>query len=63
VEPFETWAEVEAGATELDPRYRAIPMVGVGTGLRPEELFGLHRSDLDRELAYSMCADDSPEAC
>ena len=34
---------------ELDPRYRAIPIVGVGTGLRPEELFGLHRTDVDRQ--------------
>jgi integrase len=31
----------------LDKRYRAIPLVGVGTGLRPEELFGLHRSDIE----------------
>lgn len=46
--PFETWAEVEAVADELDPRYRAIPLVAVGTGLRPEELFGLHRADVDR---------------
>ncbi len=48
VTPFETWAEVEKVADELDPRYRAIPIVGVGTGLRPEELFGLHRADVDR---------------
>jgi integrase len=34
-------------ADELDPRYRAIPIAGVGTGLRPEELFGLHRADVD----------------
>jgi integrase len=49
VTPFETWAEVEKIAGELDPRYRAIPIVGVGTGLRPEELFGLHRTDVDRQ--------------
>ncbi len=49
VTPFETWAEVERIADELDPRYRAIPVVGVGTGLRPEELFGLHRADVDRQ--------------
>jgi integrase len=46
--PFETWGDVEAVADELDPRYRAIPAVAVGTGLRPEELFGLHRADVDR---------------
>jgi integrase len=48
VHPFETWAEVEAVAVELDPRYRALPFVAVGCGLRPEELFGLHRADVDR---------------
>lgn len=48
VHPFETWEEVYAAADELDERYRAIPVVLVGTGLRPEELFGLHRSDVDR---------------
>jgi integrase len=47
--PFESWAEVHAVADELDPRYRAIPTVAVGCGLRPEELFGLERRDLDRE--------------
>ena len=48
VVPFENWAEVRKLADELDPRYAAIPIVAVGTGLRPEELFGLHRSDVDR---------------
>jgi integrase len=45
--PFESWEEVEAIAAELDPRYAAIPIVLVGTGLRPEELFALERRDLD----------------
>lgn len=49
VHPFETWAEVFAVADELDGRYRALPILLVGTGLRPEEAFGLHRSHLDRE--------------
>jgi integrase len=49
VHPFETWDEVRAVADELDERYRAIPLVLVGTGLRPEELFGLHRADVDRK--------------
>jgi integrase len=48
IHPFEKWAEVFAIAGELHPRYRAIPIFGVGTGLRPEELFGLHRTDVDR---------------
>jgi integrase len=46
--PFERWDEVEAVAAELDKRFAAIPIVLVATGLRPEELFGLHRSDVDR---------------
>lgn len=49
VHPFETWDEVRSVAEELDERYRAIPLVLVGTGLRPEELLGLHRSDVDRK--------------
>jgi integrase len=47
--PFESWEEVEAIAAEMDPRYAAIPVVLVGTGLRPEELFALERRDLDLE--------------
>ena len=49
VAPFETWDEVDAAADELDARYRAIPVFAVGTGLRPEEWIGLHRSDIDRD--------------
>ncbi len=53
VTPFESWEEVAAVSAELDPRYRAIPLFAVGTGLRPEEWIGLHRSDVDRE-AHSV---------
>jgi integrase len=49
VHPFESWEDVEAVAAELDARYRAIPVFAAGTGLRPEELFGLRREDIDRE--------------
>jgi integrase len=49
VVPFESWDEVRQLAAELDPRFAAIPIVAVGTGLRPEELFGLHRADVDRQ--------------
>lgn len=42
-------AQVESVALELDARYQAIPVVLAGTGLRPEELFGLHRADVDLE--------------
>jgi integrase len=44
-----TWDDVSAITDELEARYRALPIVGVGCGLRPEELFGLHRTDVDRE--------------
>lgn len=47
--PFESWAEVEAVAAELPARFRVIPFLAVGCGLRPEELFGLHRADVDRQ--------------
>jgi integrase len=46
-QPFATWEEVEAVAEELDPRFAAIPIVLVGTGLRPEELWALERRDVD----------------
>ena len=46
--PFESWAEVDEVAAELPVRLRVIPYLAVGCGLRPEELFGLHRSDVDR---------------
>lgn len=49
IHPFEDWEQVEAIAAEMDPRYAAIPIVLVGTGLRPEELFALERRDLNLE--------------
>jgi integrase len=47
IHPFETWEQVEAISAEMDPRFAAIPIVLVGTGLRPEELFALERRDVD----------------
>lgn len=45
--PFVSWKQVDAIATEMDARFAAIPIVLVGTGLRPEELFALERRDVD----------------
>jgi integrase len=47
IQPFADWDEIEAIAAELHPRYRAVPTTLVGTGLRPEELWGLERRDVD----------------
>lgn len=47
--PFADMAEVERAAAELLPHYRALPLVGCLTGLRPSELLGLERRDIDRE--------------
>lgn len=46
--PFATLDEVEAVSAELLKHYRAIPLVGCLTGLRPSELLALERRDLDR---------------
>jgi integrase len=48
ITPFRSWAELDAIAEELDPRYAAIPSFAAGTGLRPEEWLALTRADLDR---------------
>jgi integrase len=47
--PFESWDQVHAVAAELDPRYAAIPLFAVVTGLRPEEWIALDRGDIDRD--------------
>lgn len=52
VEAFPDWTTVEALAAELDGAKPtadggAILIVGVGTGARPEELFGLNWGDVD----------------
>ena len=47
VRPFTSWDDVEAIGGELTERYQQIPVVLVGTGLRPEELYGLEWRDVD----------------
>lgn len=46
--PFGTLAEVDAVSAELLRYYRAIPLVGCFTGLRPSELLALERRDVDK---------------
>jgi integrase len=46
---FESWSEVDAVATELDPRIAALPILMVGAMLRPEEALALHWGDIDLE--------------
>jgi integrase len=48
IQPFADWAEVEAIAEEMDPRFAGISLFAVGTGLRPEEWIALERRDVDR---------------
>lgn len=49
IRPFTDMAEVEMVAAELLPHDRAIPLLGCLTGLRPSELLGLERRDIDRD--------------
>jgi integrase len=52
--PFESWAEVEAIATALGPRYGPMIIFAAATGLRPAEWVALEKRDVEREerVAY-----------
>jgi integrase len=47
--PFESWAELDALATELGPRYGSLMLFAAATGLRPGEWVALEHRDIDRE--------------
>ena len=48
--PFESWAQIEAVAAQVGAVYGAMVIFAAATGLRPSELFGLERADVDRHL-------------
>src|SRR5947207_7258390 len=47
--PFESWAELEALATAIGPRYGPMILFAAATGLRPAEWIALEKRDVDRE--------------
>src|SRR5512132_2052386 len=47
--PFESWAELEAVAAHLAPRYGSMVIFAAATGLRPAEWLALERRDIDRD--------------
>jgi integrase len=49
IKAFTSWDVIESIVAELKPVQAALVMLMVGCGLRPEEAFALHRSDVDWE--------------
>jgi integrase len=47
--PFESWAELDAVAAKLSPRYRPMVIFAAATGLRPAEWLALEWRDTDLE--------------
>jgi integrase len=47
--PFESWAELDAVAGNLSPRYRPMVIFAAATGLRPGEWLALEWRDIDLE--------------
>jgi integrase len=46
--PFESWAELEALAAAIGPRYGPMILFATATGLRPAEWIALEKRDIDR---------------
>src|ERR687891_254774 len=46
--PFESWAELEAIAAAIGPRYGPMILFAAATGLRPAEWIALEKRDVDR---------------
>jgi integrase len=47
--PFESWAELEALAAAIGPRYGPMILFAAATGLRPAEWIALEKRDVDRD--------------
>jgi integrase len=47
--PFESWAELEALAAAIGPRYGPMILFAAATGLRPAEWIVLEKRDIDRK--------------
>src|SRR6266545_3297030 len=47
--PFESWAELEALAAAIGPRYGPMVLFAAATGLRPAEWIALEKRDIDRK--------------
>jgi integrase len=47
--PFESWAELEALAEGIGPRYGPMILFAAATGLRPAEWIALEKRDVDRD--------------
>ena len=47
--PFESWAELDALAAAIGPRYGPMILFAAATGLRPAEWIALEKRDIDRK--------------
>lgn len=47
--PFESWAELEAVAAEIGPRYGPMILFAAVTGLRPAEWIAVEKRDVNRK--------------